>query len=164
MGLPTNYSQRMRTTLAPFDTYREWLLKHEDAITRLDDKRTLWANTVSNLSEHDRELSVQRAEIASESLTFHWEWDGSFGPVEESATNAVDTARIEELASTVSDLRDEHDRLTERLDSKRTRRDSLQADLAEMDDHENTEMDVAVPQRKPLVLRQPPSSSVPPQR
>jgi uncharacterized protein YhaN len=138
--------------LATTDVYREWLLTNEDQLIRLEDERKLWANRASDLTEQERQLADRRTELEKEIASLHPEWNESFTHVREIATNSVDTARVEDLVSTVSELRDEYNSLEKQIDTKRSRRDELQSQLSEMESANEEKTDVTVPRRKPMVV------------
>lgn len=138
--------------LATTDTYREWLLENEEELTRLEDERKLWAGTVSDLTQQEQALSRERTKIESTIFALHPDWDESFSHTDEIDTTSVDTARISELVSAVSDLRKERDELDDERNTRQTRRDTLQRELSEMEENEETETEVTVPKRKPLII------------
>jgi uncharacterized protein YhaN len=138
--------------LATTDSYREWLLTHEAELTRLENERKIWAETVNDLTQQEERLSQQRSEIESDIATLHPDWDESFSHVDETDTSSVDTARVSELSSTVSDLRAEYEELADELRSQRTRRDTLQKELSEMEEKDGSRTEVPVPKRKPLLI------------
>lgn len=138
--------------VAASDAYHEWLLSNEEVIDHLEDKRELLTNTIRDQSDQKQKLSHQRTQLEEEIATHHPDWDSSFSHVREIDASTVSTARVEELAETVSDLRNETDRLKNELNTQETRRDSLDEDLSEMGENEVTEREVTVPKRKPLVI------------
>ena len=138
--------------LATTDSYREWLLEHEEELTRLENERKVWAEAVNDLTDQEQALSQQRSEIESDIAALHPDWGESFSHIDEIDTSSVDTARVSELSSTVSDLRAEYEGLDDELRSQRTRRDKLQKELSEMEENEETRTEVSVPKQKPLII------------
>jgi chromosome segregation ATPase len=132
--------------------YREWLLDNEDETTALDDERKLWAETIGDLSEQERELVEQRREIESDISDLHSDWDESFSHIEAIETSSVDTARVDDLVSDVSKLREKRDDLREDLSSDRSRREALKDKLSGLEESDETETEVTLPKQKPLII------------
>ncbi len=132
--------------------YREWLLDNEDEITALDDERKLWAETIDDLSKQETELAEQRREIESTISDLHSDWDESFSHIEAIETSSVDTARVDDLVSDVSKLREKRDDLSEDLSSDRSRRENLKDKLSELEENDETETEVTLPKQKPLII------------
>ena len=134
------------------DGYREWLVEHEAELTASDDERKLWAETIGELSERETALVERRREIESAISDLHPDWDESFSSIEAIETSVVDTARIDELVSDVSNLREKRESLREELRSARSRRDELEEKLSDVAERDETETEVTLPKRKPLSI------------
>ena len=134
------------------DGYREWLLDNEDEITALDDERKLWAETIDDLAEQETELEEQRREIESHISDLHSDWGESFSHIEAIETSSVDTARVDDVVSGVSKLREKRDELSDDLSSDRSRREDLKDKLAELEESDETETEVTLPKQKPLII------------
>jgi len=132
--------------------YHEWLLDNEDEITALDGERKLWAETIDDLSEQETELVELRREIESNISDLHSEWDESFSHIEDIETSSVDTARVDDLVSDVSKLREKREDLSENLSSDRSRREDLKDKLSELKQSGEAETEVTLPKQKPLII------------
>lgn len=141
-----------KASLAATDEYSEWLLDHKDQIESLAENRKLWAKTAEQLTERRDELDTEKRALEREIASLHSEWGESFTHIDEIETNAVDTAQVSKIASTIEDLREKHDELEASLESDRAKKAELEEQLAEMDaEHEGTR-EIALPMQKPALV------------
>jgi len=134
------------------DEYYEWLLEHETQIESLAENQKLWAKTVDQLTKRQDKLETRKRDLERDISSLYSEWDQSFTHIDEIETNAVDTAQVDDIASTIEDLQAEHDSLEESLDSDRTRKRELESKLAGMEEEHEETKEITVSKRKPALI------------
>ena len=141
-----------KATIDTTDEYYEWLIKHETEIDALTEDRKLWAKTAGEISESEESLEQKRRNIESEISSLHSEWDESFTHIDEIETSAVDTARVEDIASTVEELQSERTELKKSIESAQTQNQELKSKLEGMEEKYEETTEVTAPKRKPAIV------------
>jgi len=141
-----------KATIDTTDEYYEWLLNHETEIDALTENQKLWDKEAEELAESKENLEEKRQNIEREISSLHPEWGESFTHIDEIETSAVDTARVDNLASTVEELQNERAELRTSIDSAQTQKQELESKLEDMEDKHEGTTEVTVPKRKPAIV------------
>ncbi|WP_254861827.1 AAA family ATPase [Halovivax gelatinilyticus] len=134
------------------ERYLAWLSENERRIESLREQLPVWRRTREQLITKREKIESTRDDLEREIATLHSEWGRSFGRVDAVETSAVETARVEALASRVETRRRARDELATEIRADRTRLADLESKLERLEDDREETSEVPVSTREPAIV------------